>query len=101
MQADWLRWTGSLLILWLIHSLRREASTKYMLGPTISARVEDHGRKVLEDYNEKPDHNPLGLYPACGLYENKTYERLVDRFGASNVYIPSAGWGLMGQPLTI
>ena len=38
--------------------------------------------------------NPLGLCPAYRLYENQTYGRLADRFG-SNLYILSAGWGLI------
>ena len=39
--------------------------------------------------------NPLGLYPAYRLYRNPIYERLVDRLGLQNVYILSAGWGLI------
>ena len=39
--------------------------------------------------------SPFGLLPAYQLYENSTYNRLVDRFGLSNVYILSAGWGLI------
>ncbi|HYR44877.1 MAG TPA: hypothetical protein VER98_17730 [Terriglobia bacterium] len=52
-------------------------------------------REVLLTYNEEPRHNPLGLYPAYQLYENRTYGRLTDRFGLQNVYILSAGWGLI------
>jgi hypothetical protein len=29
------------------------------------------------------------------LYKNKSYSRLVDRFGVEQVYILSAGWGLI------
>jgi hypothetical protein len=52
-------------------------------------------RKVLMNYNQEPEDNPLDLYPAYMLYENKTYFRLVDRFGIKNVFILSAGWGLI------
>jgi hypothetical protein len=52
-------------------------------------------RRASLEYNENPGENPLRLYPAHMLYENKSYERLVDRFGASNVYILSAGRGLI------
>jgi hypothetical protein len=52
-------------------------------------------RKVLLKYNEASDGNPLRLYPAYQLYENKVYGRLVDRLGMQNVYILSAGWGLI------
>jgi hypothetical protein len=53
-------------------------------------------RNVLLKYNQEHRGNPLGLYPAHQLYENKTYGRLADRLGAQNVYILSAGWGLIG-----
>jgi hypothetical protein len=52
-------------------------------------------RDVLLKYNREPAGNPLGLYPACKLYENRIYERLVERHAAQNVYILSAGWGLI------
>jgi hypothetical protein len=52
-------------------------------------------RQVLLKYNEPPGSNPLGLYPAYRLYQNRTYERLVQRFGLENVFILSAGWGLI------
>ncbi|MGH8737041.1 MAG: hypothetical protein ACREVC_06765 [Burkholderiales bacterium] len=51
-------------------------------------------RDVLLDYNRKPE-NPLGLLPAWKLYGNPVYGRLVASVGAENVYILSAGWGLI------
>ncbi len=53
-------------------------------------------RQVLVKYNAHPDTNPCGLYPACRLYKNAAYERLVQKFGMQNVFILSAGWGLIG-----
>jgi hypothetical protein len=52
-------------------------------------------RELVLDYNAEPHHNPLGLYPAFQLYENRTYGRLVDQCGLDNVFILSAGWGLI------
>jgi hypothetical protein len=52
-------------------------------------------RQVLLNYNKEPEHNPLGLYPGYRLYENNVYTRLVDRLGLQNVYVLSAGWGLV------
>jgi len=52
-------------------------------------------RQTLLKYNEEAGDNPLGLYPAWKLYENKTYGRLVDRFDLQKLYILSAGWGLI------
>ncbi|MEW8462640.1 MAG: hypothetical protein AB2653_20230, partial [Candidatus Thiodiazotropha endolucinida] len=53
-------------------------------------------RVVLLKYNEQPENNPLNLYPAYKLYMNDTYRALVDRYRAENIYILSAGWGLIG-----
>lgn len=52
-------------------------------------------RAQLLAYNKNPGSNPLGLLPAWQLYENRTYESLVDRYGVDRVYILSAGWGLI------
>jgi len=53
-------------------------------------------RDALLKYNEEKRDNHLGLYPAWQLYDNRTYGRLVDKLGVENVYILSAGWGLIG-----
>lgn len=55
-------------------------------------------RDELANYNEahgSTQANPLGLLPAWRLYQEPTYEYLVDRLGAGNVFILSAGWGLV------
>ena len=52
-------------------------------------------RELLTAYNKNPGNNPLNLYPAFELYERNVYRRLVDKFGMNNVYILSAGWGLI------
>jgi hypothetical protein len=70
-------------------------------GVHVHARPDDLSgngkswRDVLLEYNKAPGDNPLGLYPAYQLYENRTYARLVEAFGVANVYILSAGWGLI------
>jgi len=68
----------------------------------IYARPDDQSdkgqswRELLLDYNSRQRKiNPFGLYPAYQLYSNKTYEGLVGKFGIENVYILSAGWGLI------
>ena len=53
-------------------------------------------REILHEYNKRPGDNPLGLYPAYQLYENRIYERLTHAFGLENVYVLSAGWALIG-----
>jgi len=52
-------------------------------------------RQKLSEYNEAAHQNPLHLYPAYQLYLNEIYQRLVERFGIANVFILSAGWGLL------
>ena len=70
-------------------------------GNVLYARPDDFSdngltwRDALQKYNATPSVNPLGLYPAHRLYDNGTYGRLVARFGLKNVYILSAGWGLI------
>ena len=70
-------------------------------GTSVYARPDDLSedgipwRESLLNYNAEPRDNPLGLCPAYQLYQNKIYAGLVDRFGPKNVYILSAGWGLI------
>ena len=52
-------------------------------------------RQKVIDYNRNSGDNPLGLLPAWKLYANSAYELLQDRFGIRNLYILSAGWGLI------
>jgi len=76
----------------------------------IYARPDDpagHGltwRDLLVEYNNEYKHtgaNRLGLLPAYRLYEQQIYRQLVDRFGVSNVFIMSAGWGLISADFLI
>ncbi len=60
--------------------------------------VSDTGRRwrdELLDYNAAPGDNPLRLFPAWRLYQNPAYAQLVRKLGVENVYILSAGWGLI------
>ena len=52
-------------------------------------------RSRLLDYNRKPEVNPLNLLPAYRLYTPEAYSALVEMFGISQVFILSAGWGLI------
>jgi len=58
-------------------------------------------RQELQDYNEycqRTNKNPFGLYKACELYEPKRnkqiYNQLYQNF-KSRLFILSAGWGLV------
>ena len=59
-------------------------------------------RKELLSYNQRyqaTGDNPLGLLPAWNLYRNRTYPQLYrqlwEKYGPDNLYILSAGWGLI------
>lgn len=53
-------------------------------------------RDMLEDYNRnRRADNPLDLFPAWELYTKPAYRELAEHFGVGNLYILSAGWGLV------
>jgi len=55
-------------------------------------------RMRLHNYNENyknTGENPDNLLPAYKLYKNPIYKKLVDKFCVENVFILSAGWGLI------
>ncbi|MBV1933994.1 MAG: hypothetical protein KUG59_04850 [Parvibaculaceae bacterium] len=52
-------------------------------------------RTELLKYNETPSHNPFGLLPAWQLYMNPTYKLLASKYGFEQLFILSAGWGLI------
>ena len=58
-------------------------------------------RDVVAEYNRNPTDNPLQLLPAWQLYKNSIYGQLVRKYGISNVYILSAGWGLIASDFLI
>ena len=53
-------------------------------------------RERLEQYNrDNRTDNPWGLLPAWRLYARPAYRTLVEALGVDNVFILSAGWGLV------
>ena len=52
-------------------------------------------RQHLRAYNENPRGNPLRLLPAYQLYWNEAYRALAGRVGVADLFILSAGWGLL------
>jgi hypothetical protein len=51
-------------------------------------------REHLVEYN-RGGGNPDGLFQAGKLYRPKIYQRLLDHVGIGNLFILSAGWGLI------
>ena len=76
----------------------KSASTSYS-RPDDVAYAGLTWRQVLVEYNRDPAENPLGLLPAWRLYEPPSYPRvysdLVEAYGLENIFILSAGWGLV------
>jgi hypothetical protein len=52
-------------------------------------------REELLKYNRTPEHNPLGLLPAWELYAHPTYRALAGHFQVPQLFVLSAGWGLI------
>jgi hypothetical protein len=52
-------------------------------------------RDTLLKYNQDLSKNPLRLLPAWQLYDEPTYGRLAKHVGVENLFILSAGWGLI------
>ena len=52
-------------------------------------------RSHLLDYNRRAEGNSLGLLPAWQLYRPPVYSELAAAFGLENLFILSAGWGLL------
>lgn len=52
-------------------------------------------RARLLAYQDDGPRNPLALLPAYQLYAHDVYRALVERFGVDDVFILSAGWGLI------
>ena len=60
--------------------------------------ISDNGktwRERLLAYNKDSAANFMNFLPAYELYANKTYGKLVEKFGIKNIFILSAGWGLI------
>ncbi|MFA7242458.1 MAG: hypothetical protein WC091_20305 [Sulfuricellaceae bacterium] len=58
-------------------------------------------RERLLDYNDGASTNPKGLLRAYELYKNPIYKNLVTKFGSEQVFILSAGWGLISSDFLI
>jgi hypothetical protein len=52
-------------------------------------------RDYINTYNKIQKHNPCKLFPAYKLYKHPIYTALVEKFGIENIFILSAGWGLI------
>lgn len=67
---------------------------RYFARPDDPADDGRTWRVHLLDYNGQPG-NPQNLLPAYQLYAHRAYRALADTFGVEQVFILSAGWGLI------
>lgn len=75
-----------------------EPGTRLAHPDNVSDRAGAAWREVLADYNAafvRSGENPFNLRQAWALYAHPVYAALERRFGLSNLYILSAGWGLI------
>lgn len=76
------------------------AGVRYARPDDSSGKNSATWRDVLNRYNAQPD-NPHGLLRAADLYAppehefRNLYRELADAFGWDNVFVLSAGWGLI------
>ncbi|PHR59700.1 MAG: hypothetical protein COA47_09380 [Robiginitomaculum sp.] len=54
-------------------------------------------RDQLIEINKNPKNNPLNLSTAGSLYLPLAYRNLIAKFGKDQIYILSAGWGLIAS----
>lgn len=76
---------------------QRETAEKCAHPDEVSPNGETW-RKRLDAYNTQfktSGKNPFGLLAASELYFEKIYSALSAKYGSDNVYILSAGWGLV------
>ena len=71
------------------------SNTHLYARPDDLSESDKSWRELLVDYNSQPGNNRLNLSQAYKLYSNTTYELLVNQYGVENVFILSAGWGLI------
>jgi hypothetical protein len=69
-------------------------SHQYYARPDDPARDGQTWRQRLVAYNAA-GQNPLGLLPAYQLYAHAAYDALAKGIGLGNLFILSAGWGLI------
>jgi hypothetical protein len=82
-------------ILFVAHPVLAPADPRHVhVRPDDRAEDGETWRARLVTYNDGPD-NPLNLLPAYQLYAHDVYRALVQRFGVDNVFILSAGWGVI------
>lgn len=75
--------------------------TLYYTSPDNIADAGHSWREELVHYNAKPSDNPLGLLQAWQLYQNEVYALLAKNYGTNQLYILSAGWGLIAADFLI
>ena len=90
----------------------KDKPVKFVAQPKLAPKDAHHNYAMPDDisddgtswrtrlcaYNaiyEKNGDNPFGLLPAWKLYDPEIYGNLVEKYSAENVYIMSAGWGLV------
>ena len=97
MTVDMTKYGGN--VLFVADPLIAPQCDSVVCHPDAAAPSGRSWRDELEAYNDQwrrqPCDNPLRLRPAWELYKKRAYRLLKDHFGVENLYILSAGWGLV------
>lgn len=81
-------------VLFAAHPERYTGRWKCQRPDDLRTQTGQTWREYLLDYNQD-GKNPDRLYKAGALYQPPIYKRLTDQYGDENVFILSAGWGLV------
>ena len=81
-------------VLFVAHPERYTEQDKCCRPDDLREDMDCTWRDNLQSYNQQGS-NPNHLYPAGDLYKPSIYKTLVEKFGSHNVFIISAGWGLI------
>jgi hypothetical protein len=81
-------------VLFAAHPERYTLQGKCCRPDEIREGTHSTWRSYLESYNQQGS-NPNHIFPAGELAKAPIYKALIRKFGATNVFILSAGWGLV------
>lgn len=93
-RAGYLRGENNRKVCFVGHPNLAPISTDYLYASPDDMFLEYSYRERLVEYNQS-GVNPWRLLSAYQLYSNPVYADLVQKLGIDQVYILSAGWGLI------
>jgi len=87
-------------VLFVAHPEKYTGWDKCCRPDSIRDGTDGTWREYLKSYNQQGS-DPNNLFPAGDLYKPSIYKALVEKYDAENVFILSAGWGLIRSDFLI